>query len=100
MVSDYVPEFICTETLISRKLLNKFRRALDAHKLKAINEGKTMYGGMVPPPKPTTDCPECKGRGKIPLFSHEHPCDNCGGSGKVAEKKEDDNDDIYAYCGF
>lgn len=95
VVIDYVPDFICTETVVSRELFNEFR-----DRLKAINEGETMYGGMVPPsPKPVTDCPECKGRGKILLFSHEHTCNNCVGSGKVT-KKEDDNNDIYVGCGF
>lgn len=46
-----------------------------------------------------TDCPECKGRGKIMLFSHEHTCNNCGGSGKVT-KEDDNNDSIYIGCGF
>lgn len=40
----------------------------------AINEGKM------------TDCPECK-KGRVMLFNHEHPCNNCDGSGKI--KKED-----------
>lgn len=89
-------DFICTETLISRDRLNKFRTH---DKLKAINEGKTMFG-TIPPPNAMTDCPECKGKGRIMLFNHEHPCDDCDGSGKVSvksdtKKEDEDDDDIY-----
>jgi len=43
-------------------------------------------------------CPDCKGKGRIPLFvSYEDPCCTCGGSGEVPDVS-DSEVDLEAKC--